>query len=204
MSREGVPSLLDEHHYFHHRCPEMAAGATAEDVERELVAQVEQALRLGIDPTHFDTHMGCLVFTKPEFFDAYMRLGRRYDRPVLVAREASWGDVNALRAYIQPEDMLVDRVIGVPDGVMGQFKQHYDEMIRDLKPGVTVLLLHCGYDDAELQSAVAPQIPYGAAWRQEDFDYFSSPELAELLKAEKIQLVTWRDLYQKWKEREKK
>ena len=201
MARDSVRGLLDEHQYLHGQCPEMAASATAEEVARELRAQVEQSLRLGIRPTHLDTHMGCLVFTRPDIFAAYMRVGRDYDLPVLAARDESWGSDARFREVITENDMLVDRVQGAPEPEQGNFRGIYDSLLTDLQPGVTVLLLHCGYDDAELRAAVAPQIPYGAAWRQEDFDYFTSPHLPELLEREGIQLVTWRELWEKWKAR---
>ena len=199
MARESVGSLLDSTHYLHHRCPEFAADATLADVERELRAQVEQALRLGIRPTHLDTHMGCLVWTRPEFFGAYLQLGRDYDLPVLADRESTWGQAEVLAPYIQPTDMLVDRVVGVPPAAQGNFRAAYDSLLTALRPGVSVLLLHCGYEDAELTAATAPQMSYGAAWRQEDFAYFTSAHLPALLEREGIELVTWRELWAAWK-----
>lgn len=201
MARDSVRGLLDEHHYLHGRCPEMAATATAEEVERELRAQVEQALRLGIRPTHLDTHMGCLVFTRPEFFEAYVRIGRAYDLPIMAARDQSWGDVAGFAEALTEDDMLVDHVFGIPGYAEGNFRPTYDSLITDLKPGVSVLLLHCGYDDAEMQAAMAPQVSTGAAWRREDYDYFTSAHLPELLEREGIALVTWRELYARWKAR---
>ncbi len=58
--RDSVAGLLDADHYLHGECRPMAAKATVAEVERELRAQVEQALRLGLRPTHLDSHMGCI------------------------------------------------------------------------------------------------------------------------------------------------
>ncbi len=201
MSRDSVTSLLDEDHYFHGACAEMQSTATAAEVERELRAQVEQALRLGFKPTHLDSHMGCLFWTNPEFFGAYLRVARDYDLPAMVDRHQVRGSSAELQSYLQPSDMRIDYIIGAPTEAQGGFAEAYNEMLRTLKPGVSVLLLHCGLDNAELQAAVAPQVPYGAAWRQEDLDYFTSDALKALLEREKIELVTWRELYKKWKAR---
>ena len=201
MSRDSVGSLLDERHYLHGDCAAMAAAARLADVERELEAQVQQALRLGIAPTHFDAHMGCLMWTRPEFFGAYLALGRRYGVPVLADRAGARGGRPEHRALIEPGDMLVDRIVGAPNEAQGRFADAYDGLLRGLGPGVSVLLLHCAYDGPEFRAAAAPQVPYGAAWRQEDFDYFTSERLRALLAAEDIQLVTWRELYARWKSR---
>ena len=198
MSRDSVNGLLDEHHYLHGLCHEMAETASLEEVARELTAQVEQALRLGINPTHLDSHMGCLVYTKPEFFQAYLELGRKYNLPILLDRSQTLQSGDSIAQFLQPGDMRVDQVIGIPETAKGNFAATYSEIFRNLAPGVSVVLLHCAYDNAEFQAAAAPQIDYGAKWRQEDFNFFTSAELAALLKEENIQLITWRELWGKW------
>lgn len=201
MGRDSVSSLLDADHYFHGLCHEMAETATVAEVELELRRQVKQALRMGLKPTHLDSHMGCLVYTKDAFFQAYMNVARQYDLPPLVDRASLAGQQSHLARYILPSDLVVDRVLGAPEEAQGNFKSTYDEMLTNLGEGVSVLLLHCAYDNAEMQAAAAPQIPFGATWRQEDFMYFRSQHFADLLEREKIVLVTWRELYGKWKAR---
>jgi len=181
MGRDSVSSLLDEDNYLHGLCHELAETATAEEVELELRRQVEQAIRLGINPTHLDSHMGCLVWTTDSFFQAYLKVAREFDLPPLVDRESLEGNSEHLSKYVQPTDLVVDRVLGAPESAQGNFKATYDKMLSNMGTGVSVLLLHCAYDNAEFQAAAAPQIPFGAAWQ------------------ENIVLVTWRELYEKWK-----
>lgn len=199
VGRDAVNSLLDKDHYFHGLCHEMAETATAAEVELELRRQVEQALRMGIIPTHLDSHMGCLVFTKEAFFLAYLSVARDFDLPTLIDQESLSGSSAHLAKYVAPTDLVVDRILGAPVERQGDFKATYDEMLTRMGPGVSVLLLHCAYDNAEMQAAAAPQKEYGAAWRQEDFAYFGSQHFADLLKAQNIIPVTWRELYAKWK-----
>ena len=202
MARDSVSSLLDEDHYLAKLCHQMAERATPDDVERELRAQVEQALRLGLRPTHLDSHMGCLLSTRPEYFAAYLRVARDYDLPALIGHEELRGGTPEFQALLGPDDLVVDRVMGAPEAAQGRFRVVYDSLLRALPPGLHVLLLHCGHDNAELQAATYPQRPYGSAWREEDFAYFSSAELAELLEAEGIVLTTWREVYARWKARD--
>lgn len=198
---DSVATLLDTAHYFHHGCMDMAAGASAEEVRGELRAQIEQAYRLGIDPTHLDTHMSCLAYARADLTGVYLGVGREYDLPVLLERDVDYTPEQD--AYFLPSDMIVDRVAGpISTAPTESLRDEYDKLITGLAPGVSVLLLHCGYDDTELKAAMAPQELYGAAWRQMDTDYFTSAHLPELLERENIQLVTWRELYARWKARD--
>jgi predicted glycoside hydrolase/deacetylase ChbG (UPF0249 family) len=61
--------LTDSLGYMHIDCAAMGALATPATVETELRAQIARAKRAGIEPTHFDSHMGCLFFTNPAFFE---------------------------------------------------------------------------------------------------------------------------------------
>jgi hypothetical protein len=47
-----------------------------------------------------------------------------------------------------------------------------------------------------MKAATRERDTWGAAWRQRDFDFFTSAEFKKLLAAEKIRLVTWRELSQ--------
>jgi len=66
--------------------------------------------------------------------------------------------------------------------------------LKNLKPGVTEFVIHPGYDDQELRAATRERPSWGAAWRQRDFDFFTSDQFREILAQQKIQLVTWREL----------
>jgi hypothetical protein len=56
------------------------------------------------------------------------------------------------------------------------------------------MIVHLGYDDAELRAVTVNHEPYGSAWRQRDYDVVMSPEFKKALQDNKVILVTWRDL----------
>jgi len=56
-----VPSLINEHGYFHPNCE---TEVNIEEVETELRAQIDRAYAMGLVPTHLDSHMGCLMQTE--------------------------------------------------------------------------------------------------------------------------------------------
>jgi hypothetical protein len=45
-----------------------------------------------------------------------------------------------------------------------------------------------------MKAATRERDTWGAAWRQRDFDFFTSAEFRQLLTQQKIQLVNWREL----------
>ena len=83
--REQVPGLVDEEGFLWRRVEDVIAHASPQEVEIEVRAQIERALRFGIKPTHIDSHMGTL-FAHPEYFEIYVRLSREYGIPAMLPR----------------------------------------------------------------------------------------------------------------------
>jgi predicted glycoside hydrolase/deacetylase ChbG (UPF0249 family) len=190
-SKDKVPSLLDSAGTFPSDVPPVAARAKPLEVERELRAQIERALALGIRPTHVDSHMGAL-FATPELFATYVKVAREYRLPFLALR----GDMPpAFRASLSANDVLLDAlVIAGPDVPRDQWKAFYLNAVANLKPGLTEMIVHLGRDDAELQAVTVNHEPYGSAWRQRDSDVVTSPEFRQALKDHGVTLITWKAL----------
>lgn len=190
-SKNEVPSLLDSTGTFPSETGPVAAKAKPLEVEREIRAQIERALALGIRPTHVDSHMGAL-FTTPELFATYVKVAREYRLPFLALR----GDRRAPPPPpLSEKDVLLDTVVFAgPDVPRDEWKAFYLNAIANLKPGLTEMIVHLGRDDAELQAVTVNHEPYGSAWRQRDYDVVTSPEFRKALLDHRVILVTWRDL----------
>jgi len=190
-SKDKVPTLLDAAGMFPNDERLVAATAKPHEVERELRAQVDRALALGIRPTHLDSHMGAL-FTTPELIATYINVARDYHLPFLALR----GDPrSAPRPPLSTQDVLLDAVvIAGPQVARDQWMAFYLKSIADLKPGLTEMIVHLGRDDAELQAVTVNHEPYGSAWRQRDYDVVTSPEFKKALQDNPIILVTWKEL----------
>lgn len=194
--RSAVPTLVDSAGYFYPDCGSVTANASLEDIETELRAQIERAIELGIQPTHLDSHMGCLFYGTPEIFAIYLRLGREYGIPAMVSYDALAQLPPAYREQLQPQDIIVDRIltIGADRFIADEMEAYYAETLRDLPSGVSVLLIHCAYDDRESQGMSVEHPLWGSNWRQQDMDFFTSDRCRAILEAEGIQLVTWREI----------
>ena len=197
---EKVRGLLDEEGYMWRSEKQTAAKATPQEIETELRAQIDRAIAFGIKPTHLDTHMGTL-YERQDYFDVFTKLGREYGIPVMVMRpspeiiaygKASGspiGEASLNKVISEGFAMLDHLVTGVPGKTFAERKQSYHNLLRNLKPGVTMLIVHLGLDDAELKAITG-------SWQQRhgDFLSFTDPETQALMKELGIKLLTWREM----------
>ena len=191
-SKDKIPSLLDPDGYL---WPEVAPALQhikAEDAEREIRAQIEHAMAMGIHPTHVDSHMGVL-FERPDLFAVYVKIAREYKLPFLASLDAN--TPKALSSLLSSNDLLVDNVVmAFPSVSPAGWKDFYLNAIKNLKPGLTEIIVHLAHDDAESQAVMVDHPDYGAAWRQRDYDVVTSAEFRKALDDNHIILVHWSDL----------
>jgi predicted glycoside hydrolase/deacetylase ChbG (UPF0249 family) len=192
-SRDRVSSLLDKDGYFNLTETEAAAKADPKQVEMEITAQIERARALGIQPTHLDSHMGTLYQNKA-LFEVFLRVARSQKLPVRVAK--TWFTrADFLPEILKPEDVYIDRVLDINPSVAPQdWARFYSDALSKLEPGVTEVVIHLAYDDAEMQGATSNHPNWGAAWRQRDFEFFTSDAFRKVLQDNQIKLITYREL----------
>ncbi len=191
-SKDRVTSLLDKDGYFHLTETDAAANADPKQVELELTAQIERARALGIQPTHLDSHMGTLYQNKA-LFEVFLRVARSQKLPVRIAKYL-FTSPDILSA-LSRDDVYVDRILDITPAVAPQdWGKFYSDALRNLEPGVTEVVIHLAYDDAKMQGATSNHPNWGAAWRQRDFDFFTSDAFRKVLQENGIKLITWREL----------
>ncbi|HEY8413777.1 MAG TPA: polysaccharide deacetylase family protein [Pyrinomonadaceae bacterium] len=191
--RDRVASLLDNNGYFRLTETEAAKYADPKEVEMEIRAQIERAKALGIVPTHLDSHMGTLYQNKA-LFEIFLRVAREQKLPVRVAK-AWFTRADFLPELLTPNDVFIDRVLDINPSVAPQdWASFYTDALRKLEPGVTEVVIHLAYDDAEMRGATSDHPAWGAAWRQRDFEFFTSDAFRKVLAENNIKLITWREL----------
>jgi hypothetical protein len=194
-SRDQVSSLVDSSGYFYNECDVLAAHLKLAEVETELRAQIERAKQMGIQPTHLDSHMGCLFWTNVDLFKIYLRLGREYHLPLLLSRDLLDGLPPAYRQALAGGEVIIDHAIMAnPEDYHGGMTGFYEKALHNLQPGVSEMIIHLAYDDREMQGVSYEHPDWGAAWRQADFDFFTSPACKKILEAEHIRLITWKEI----------
>jgi predicted glycoside hydrolase/deacetylase ChbG (UPF0249 family) len=180
VGREAVPTLVDSNGYFfqsaealHDHHPDLG------QVEKELRAQVDRALKSGLKIDYVDYHMGTAV-EYPEFRGIVERLAHEYSLGMMGYFGDSTADPQYRAAPANKGDSLVALVNRLQSG------------------GVTVLVTHVGIDDAELGALVdmntAEPLPDMSKNRQGELDALTAPRFAQALKDRRIHLITYREL----------
>ena len=206
--RSAVPGLLDPDGFMWHGERDTARHASAAEVEKEVRAQIDKALQLGIKPTHIDSHMGTL-FVRPDYFQVYIKLAKEYGIPPLVVEyrpelALRLGEelANALRVLAEQMKAtgfpVLDYIIPDVGGTLETKKQRYEQALRNLKPGVTEIIVHLGYADEELRG-----ITNSAAMRQLDYEFFTAESTRKLIDELGIKLIGWKE-FEKLRSSEKK
>ena len=191
-SKNTVPSLLDPSGYLWPDTPDALRNLKTDEAEREIRAQIERAIAMGIHPTHLDSHMGTL-FARPDLFGAYVKVAHEYKLPFLAFIAANMPP--GLSSAVSDKDVLINSVvIANPMVQAANWKPFYLDAIKNLKPGVSEIIVHLGHDDAEMQAVMVNHADYGAAWRQRDYDVLTSTEFKHALQDNHVILIKWNDL----------
>jgi predicted glycoside hydrolase/deacetylase ChbG (UPF0249 family) len=193
-----VPGLANKQGFFFESVDSVYKSAKVAEVEKELRKQIEKAKSYGIDVTHFDSHMATLFGTK-EYLKLLMMLGREYKVPVLLARTGPRSVFNVdLTDFVTDKDVFVDAIYTAsPADFKKGMAPFYTNLLNTLKPGLNIFIIHTAFDNNEMQSVTIDHPDWGAAWRQADFNFFTSDECRNLLKSQNIHVVTWREVRDK-------
>lgn len=204
-SRDRVPSLVDPTGCLWDNVGQVAANAKADEVKIELKAQIDRALQFGVPLSHLDTHMGA-VLCRPDIVDVYVNLAVEYNLPILFFSRLPpeiEKEYNALASQFQKSiAKLSEKKLPLLDSLLQFYggnnpekrKQLYLDEIAKIGPGVTQLIIHCGQDNEELRA-----ITDSAKRRDQDRVLFTDPAMKEFLKAQKIQLMTWKQFHERAK-----
>jgi predicted glycoside hydrolase/deacetylase ChbG (UPF0249 family) len=191
-SKERVASLFDPSGYLRPETLPATANLKPEEAEREIRAQVERAIALGIHPTHLDSHMGVL-FATPDLFAVYVKVAHEYNLPFLAVRIPN--APAQMLSTLSEKDVVLDGVVMANPAVhANEWRDFYVNALKNMKPGLTEMIVHLGHDDAELQAIMVDHPDYGSAWRQRDYDVVTSPDFKKVIGENHVILVKWKDL----------
>jgi predicted glycoside hydrolase/deacetylase ChbG (UPF0249 family) len=197
-SKDKVPSLVDAEGFLWDGTSQVVEHAKADEVKIELRAQIDKALSFGVPLSHLDTHMGAVI-TRPDLVRVYVELGLEYDLPVLFFKQMSPGmkkEYPALAERFQDAvTRLKEQKLPLLDGLLQFYggnnaeareKLYFDEIAK-IGPGVTQLIVHCGYENDELRA-----ISDSSVRRDQDRKIFGDPKTKRWIEDQGIKLITWK------------
>ncbi|MDQ2856059.1 MAG: polysaccharide deacetylase family protein [Acidobacteriota bacterium] len=193
LSKDRVPSLLDGSGYFYLTEAEAAAHIDPKEAEAEIRAQIARARSLGIQPTHLDSHMGTL-YQNQALFETLFRVAR--ENKLLIRVSQDWIErAPYLPSLLGPDDVVMNGVISIEPSVTAEdWAKYYSDAVRNLKPGITEMIVHLAYDDEEMRGIAFGHPNWGSEWRQRDFQFVTSDAFRKLLEENNVKLVTWREV----------
>lgn len=202
-----VPGLVDKEGYMHRGVVAVALNAKPDEVEKEIRAQVERAIKMGLKPSHIDTHMGAL-YARPDFTERYLKVAVEYRIPAMVIEMSprlvekfrkqgypiNEKGLAVLKQYPLPK---LDDFEPVPEGKSyDEKKRNYFSMVRSLEPGLTESIFHPSVETEGLKHITG-------SWQQRAWEHqlFGDPEVQEFFKRENAVLTNWREVMRRFDQR---
>lgn len=197
--RTEVPGLANEKGHMYPDCAEVTANASPEEVEKEIRAQIKAANQMGITPSHLDSHMGCIFYGRPEYLKSYLKIAQELNIPAMINQQMVDGIIKPNPSLFEGinADMfpVVDQLfMAEPKDYIAGMEAYYTNSLNNLTSGLNVILIHLAFDDEEMNAVTKGHDTYHAAWRQADYDFFTSEKARELLEKNNVKLVTWREV----------
>ena len=197
--KSAVPGLADQWGCLWDSVSLVTQHASADEIEREIRAQVDRALAFGFQPTHIDTHMGTLV-ARPDYVQRYYKVGIEKGLAVMAFANTEEELPSELQAVYQG---LLKQVwnAGLPilDHIItnnyewkaDETRDGYLKLLPQLKPGVTEIIVHCAMPSVEIYEIQGDSA--ASRWIA-DRRAMTDPQVKQLLKDQGIILTTWREL----------
>ena len=193
-AKADVPSLLDpdtDELYVDTPAQRTAflAAANLTEVGRELRAQIDAVVDVGLVPTHLDWH--CLADGgRADILDLAMALAQEYG---LAARV--WLDDGRRKAREQSKPVVDNAFLDSYSISADDKAATYARMLHDLPPGLNEWAVHPAHGTQQWRTIE----PTGWQVRQSDHAFLTSPRAREIIADEGITVVDYRPLQQAWK-----
>lgn len=219
VGKPSAPGLVDPSTGgMHASVQAVVKNSNAEEVGKEIRAQIERARQMGFDPTHLDSHMGT-VFADPAFLMQYVRIGIEYKIPVmlpgghnseliaadpsLAARHNETTMIGQMlwKAGLPVLDDLHNKSYGwkIPPAAMKSDEalrryagEQYISALDECKPGLTMMIMHCT-QPTEVFAAISDSGPR----RKSDLLGMTDPAVRKHIKDKGIILTTWREIMER-------
>lgn len=191
---------------------DLTRNAVPDDAEKEIRAQIDQAVAMGITPTHLDGE-GAMQFNT-QYTDRFVKVATEKKIPLLfygghmqyISTEA--GSNKTL--FLSISKKLWDSGLPVIDDILAQrsHSEVYEErkaelikLLNEMKPGITEVIFHCsvktdGGNSGESSGSPGPMGDMGMEGEM-DVRLLTDPDIRSFMESEEIVMTTWRELMER-------
>ena len=179
LGRTAVPTLVDANGYFFPSAADLYANhPDLKQLENELRAQIQRALKSGLKIDYVDYHMGTAT-RYPEFREVTERLAKEF----ALGMSGYFGETSHDPQYAAAPRDKTDSLLA---------------MLDRLKPPLNLVVTHVGIDDSELGALLdmntSGPLPDMSKNRQGELDALTSKRFSDAVKAHNVRLITYRQL----------
>jgi predicted glycoside hydrolase/deacetylase ChbG (UPF0249 family) len=182
-----APSLLSGDGGFPRGIDDLWEHADADEVYRELRAQITRAQAWGIDVTHLAPHLTAITL-RPEFFGIYLDLACEFELPIRLP-----STVSEERAGFKFRQLAANEGVVFPDHFDHDWRagsrRRVTDALAQLAPGVTEIHIQPAIDTPEVR-ALTPLAP---AWI-DDLAFATDGGLAAAIEASGAVPIGYREL----------
>jgi len=203
--RDRVKGLLDPLGYLHRDVAGVAKAATADEVATEIKAQFARARKLGMKPSHIDTHMGTL-YARPDYTRAYLQLAVAEQVPAMVI-EMTPRTIEKFRGQGYPfSDEMLKLIADYPLPKLDDFhsvapgktyeekRQKFLEQVRTLPPGLHEIIFHPSVETEGLKRITN-------SWQQRVWEdrLMADPVVRQFWKELGVVVTDWKEVSARFK-----
>ena len=187
-----TPSLINKKGELFKNVKQFVLNAKPLELKNELQAQIDLSKSIGINPTHIDSHEGALFYNQ-DLFKVYLEIGEKNKLPVFVPKMVA---VHFDKNFPKPKNIVViENFYMAQKGIEhDEWETFYLDILNNLNPGLSQLIVHLGYDDDEMKSIAIDHPDFGSKWRNLDYNIVSSDKFKNALINNKIKLITWKEI----------
>ena len=176
LGKEAVPSLVNEDGHFFHDVPSFKANKPKKsEIEKELRAQIDRALKTGLAIDYLDTHLG----STNEVREVVVKLAKEYELPI-----SGTFSLGRISTYSVPYEEKKDAAIAE---------------LSKLEPGKTYLyVMHIGMNTPEMSALVEIResgLPNMSKNREAQLNTLLCNEFKKAVKKYNIELITYRAFF---------
>ena len=192
LNDKDIHSMLNNNNQFYWNKRKFIKFSDLDEVRKELQAQVDLALSLGINISHIDSHEGALFFD-PDIFKMYLNLAKKNDLLAFVPIQAS---IHFDENFPKPDHAIIfDQFFMAEAGIKpNEMEKYYLDILNNLKPGLSQILVHLGLNNDKMKDITVGKIDYGSLWRETDYNIINSEKFINTLEKNNIKLINYSDL----------